>query len=199
LIGMLGGVLVGLTSVGSGSVVIVCLMLTYPELRGAHLVGTDLVQAVPLVASAALAHIIVGDFELGLTSSILIGSLPAVYLGARMSSRAPDWLIRPILVLVLLASAMKLLEVPTAIVGFLVLAVVIVGLPIWGALDGSGHPETAWARAGLSRRRWIRWQAFGAPVGIGSLVALVYLAKVRPALISIPGPGKNDGPPESAL
>ncbi|MEP7059735.1 MAG: sulfite exporter TauE/SafE family protein, partial [Actinomycetota bacterium] len=63
LIGVLGGVLVGLTSVGSGSIIIVCLMLIYPELRGAELVGTDLVQAVPLVLSAALAHILVGNLE----------------------------------------------------------------------------------------------------------------------------------------
>ena len=94
-IGVVGGMLVGLTSVGSGSIIIVCLMLTYPQLRGAQLVGTDLVQAVPLVTSAALAHILVGDFELGLTSSILIGALPAVYVGARCSSRAPDGVIRP--------------------------------------------------------------------------------------------------------
>src|SRR5256885_11151215 len=90
LIGAVGGLLVGLTSVGSGSIIIVCLMLTYPELRGAQLVGTDLVQAVPLVTSAALAHIIVGDFELGLTTSILIGGIPAVYFGARLSARARD-------------------------------------------------------------------------------------------------------------
>ena len=70
LIGAVGGMLVGLTSVGSGSIVIVCLMLTYPTLRGAQLVGTDLVQAVPLVTAAALAHILVGDFELGLTTSM---------------------------------------------------------------------------------------------------------------------------------
>jgi uncharacterized protein len=49
-LGVVGGVLVGLTSVGSGSIIIVCLMLMYPTLRGAQLVGTDLVQAVPLVA-----------------------------------------------------------------------------------------------------------------------------------------------------
>jgi uncharacterized membrane protein YfcA len=108
--------LVGLTSVGSGSIVIVCLMLTYPQLRGAQLVGTDLVQAVPLVTSAAIAHMLVGDFELGLTTSILIGALPAVYVGARLVE-GPDGIIRPILVFVLLASALKLLNVPTGVLG----------------------------------------------------------------------------------
>ena len=164
LIGAIGGMLVGLTSVGSGSIIIVCLMLTYPELRGAQLVGTDLVQAVPLVTSAALAHILVGDFELGLTTSILIGALPAVYVGARLSSKAPDGIIRPALVFVLLASALKLLNVPTGVLGVILLAVVLVGLPIWGAVDGAAHPQHLWDSAGLRRRTWLRWQAFGAPV-----------------------------------
>jgi len=182
LIGVLGGLLVGLTSVGSGSIIIVCLMLTYPALRGAQLVGTDLVQAVPLVTAAALAHILVGDFELGLTTSILIGAVPAVYVGARLSSKAPEGIIRPALVFVLLASALKLLDVPTPIVGVVLLAVALVGLPVWGAVDAAAHPQSMWDRAGLSRRGWIRWQAFGAPMGIGFAVAAAYFAKARPQL-----------------
>src|SRR5439155_1108979 len=63
-IGALGGLIVGMTSVGSGSLIIVALLLLYPMLRSRELVGTDLVQAVPLVASAALAHILFGDFQL---------------------------------------------------------------------------------------------------------------------------------------
>src|SRR5439155_37419 len=139
-----GGLLVGLTSVGSGSIIIVCLMLTYPELRGAQLVGTDLVQAVPLVSSAALAHILVGDFQLALTTSILIGALPAVYVGARLSSKAPDGLIRPALVFVLIASALKLLDVPIGVLAAILLAVVLVGLPVWGAVDAAIHPQSSW-------------------------------------------------------
>jgi uncharacterized membrane protein YfcA len=183
-IGAFGGLLVGLTSVGSGSIIIVCLMLTYPELRGAQLVGTDLVQAVPLVASAALAHILVGDFELALTTSILIGALPAVYVGARLSSRAPDWIIRPALVFVLLASALKLLNVSTVALGVILLAVVLVGLPLWGAVDTTAHPQSSWDGAGLRRRSWNRWQAFGAPIGIGFPVAVAYFAKARPKLVA---------------
>ena len=65
VLGALGGIVVGLTSVGSGSLIIIALMALYPTLKANELVGTDLVQAVPLVASAAIAHIIVKDFELG--------------------------------------------------------------------------------------------------------------------------------------
>lgn len=179
LIGAVGGLLVGLTSVGSGSIIIVCLMLLYPELRGAQLVGTDLVQAVPLVASAALAHILVGDFELALTTSILIGALPAVYLGARLSAKAPDGVIRPALVFVLLASALKLLDVPTNVLGVILLAVILLGFPIWGAVDAAAHPEPVWADAGLSRRTWIMRQGAGAPFLVGFVFAVVYFANIR--------------------
>lgn len=198
LIGAVGGLLVGLTSVGSGSIVIICLMLLYPTLRGGQLVGTDLVQAIPLVSSAALAHIIVGDFELGLTASILIGALPAVYVGARLSSKAPDGLIRPALVFVLVASAMKLLDVPTLLLGILLLGVVVIGLPAWGAVDAATHPESTWQRVGLRRGAWIRWQALMAPIGVGFPVAVAYFAKTRPQLVAAQPVPEMTGLPSSA-
>jgi uncharacterized membrane protein YfcA len=185
LIGAIGGLLVGLTSVGSGSIIIVALMLTYPELRGAQLVGTDLVQAIPLVGAAALAHILVGDFELGLTVSILIGALPAVYFGARASAIAPDGVIRPALVFVLLASALKLLDVPTTFLALVLLVVAIAGFPLWGAVDAAAHPERMWAEVGSRREKWIKWQALLAPVGIGFGFAVAYFAKLRPQLASV--------------
>lgn len=107
-VGALGGLIVGMTSVGSGSLIIVMLLFVYPTLRPAELVGTDLIQAVPLVASAALGHVLFGDVRLGLTLSLLVGALPGVYIGARMSSRAPDRVIRPALIIVLVASGLKL-------------------------------------------------------------------------------------------
>jgi uncharacterized membrane protein YfcA len=116
-IGVLGGFVVGMTSVGSGSLMIVLLLMLYPSLSAAQLVGTDLVQAVPLVLSAALGHIIFGDFQLGLTASLLIGSIPGVYLGARASANAPDSLIRPALVTVLVLSGMKLLGASNGALG----------------------------------------------------------------------------------
>jgi uncharacterized membrane protein YfcA len=185
-VGALGGLLVGLTSVGSGSIIIVCLMLIYPQLRGAQLVGTDLVQAVPLVASAAIAHIIVGDFELALTVSILVGGIPAVYLGARLSARARDGVIRPALVFVLLASALKLLNVPTPFLGGLLLIVILVGLPLWAAVDASAFPEEMWNAEGLPRHQWIRRLVLTAPVGIGFVFAVQYFSKIRPRLAGAP-------------
>lgn len=185
LIGAVGGMLVGLTSVGSGSIIIICLMLLYPTLRGAELVGTDLVQAVPLVASAAVMHILFGDFELGLTTSILVGSIPGVYLGARMSSKAPDGVIRPALVFVLAASGLKLIGLPTLTLGAVLLVLALVGLPVWGAIDAAGHPEAQWRATGRNRRSWVRVQAIGAPFMVGFAAAVAYFARTRPALEAV--------------
>jgi hypothetical protein len=77
---------------------------------------------------------------------------------------------------------LKLLDVPTPVVGVVLLAVALVGLPVWGAVDAAAHPQSMWESAGLSRRGWIRWQAFGAPIGIGFAVAAAYFAKTRPQL-----------------
>jgi uncharacterized membrane protein YfcA len=115
-IGVIGGFIVGMTSVGSGSLMIVMLLLLYPTLSASQLVGTDLVQAIPLVGAAALGHILFGDFQLGLTTSLLVGAIPGVYLGAHVSSRAADHVIRPILVFVLVLSGAKLLGAPDGVV-----------------------------------------------------------------------------------
>jgi uncharacterized membrane protein YfcA len=106
---------------------IVLLLALYPQLTAGQLVGTDLVQAVPLVISAAIAHLLFGDFVLGLTVSLLLGSVPGAYVGARVSARANDRVIRPVLVTVLSASALKLLGVPTQVVGVLLVGAVVAG------------------------------------------------------------------------
>jgi uncharacterized membrane protein YfcA len=110
-IGIVGGLVVGMTSVGSGSLIIVMLLFVYPGLRSAQLVGTDLVQAIPLVGSAALGHLLFGDVRLGLTASLLLGALPGVYVGARLSAKAPDKVVRPALFTVLFTSGLKLVQV----------------------------------------------------------------------------------------
>jgi uncharacterized membrane protein YfcA len=120
LIGIAGGLIVGLTSVGSGSLMIILLLMLYPSFKLSELVGTDLVQAVPLVASAALGHVLFGDFKLALTASILVGAIPGVFLGAQLSSRAPDHVIRPALIIVLLASSSKLLGASNVVTGLAV-------------------------------------------------------------------------------
>src|SRR5436305_12424308 len=109
LVGAAGGFIVGMTSVGSGSLMIVLLMLLYPRLVSKTLVGTDLVQAVPLVLAAALGQLLFGRIDFGLAGALILGSVPGVYFGARASALAPDGIVRPVLVAVLVPSALALL------------------------------------------------------------------------------------------
>ncbi|MGL5859212.1 MAG: sulfite exporter TauE/SafE family protein [Angustibacter sp.] len=145
VVGVIGGVVVGITSVGSGSLIIIALMLLYPGLKASQLVGTDLVQAVPLVAAAALGHLLFGNFELALTTSLLVGSIPGVWIGAQLSSRAPGGLVRRALAFVLLASALKLLDVSTLTTG-VVLVVLLLAAPVLWMLIRRRHGLPALAR-----------------------------------------------------
>lgn len=134
LIGVVGGLIVGMTSVGSGSLMIVALMFLYPRLTSARLVGTDLTQAIPLVGSAALGHLLFGDFRLSLTVSLLAGAIPGVYLGARASAQAPSRLIKRAIAFVLLASGLKLVNTGTTELGILLLVFAIGGEPAWALI-----------------------------------------------------------------
>jgi uncharacterized protein len=131
IVGAIGGLLVGITSVGSGSLIMVALLLLYPTLSAVRLVGTDLVQAVPLVASAALGHLLFGDFHLDLTTSLLLGCLPGVWLGAHLSAHAPGGLVRRALAFVLLASALKLFNVSNSAAAITLGALLGLGPILW--------------------------------------------------------------------
>jgi uncharacterized membrane protein YfcA len=131
VLGLVGGIIVGMTSVGSGSLIIIALMALYPSLKASELVGTDLVQAVPLVASAAVGHIIFGDFHMDLTASMLLGCLPGVWLGAHLSARAPGGLVRRALAFVLLASALKLFNVSNSAAAITLGVLLAVGPILW--------------------------------------------------------------------
>ncbi len=131
IVGAIGGVIVGMTSVGSGSLIIIAMLSLYPAMKASGLVGTDLVQAVPLVVSAALGHILFGDFQLNLTLALLIGCLPGVYIGARLSAYAPDGIIRRALTVVLLASALKLLGVGNLALVVTLAVLAVVGPLLW--------------------------------------------------------------------
>jgi uncharacterized membrane protein YfcA len=147
LVGVVGGLVVGMTSVGAGSLIIVSLLLLYPSIKTGQLVGTDLVQAIPLVASASIGHLLFGDFSLGLTGSVLVGAIPGVWLGARVSSHAPGGLVRRALAVVLLASGVKLLGAPPAAILGVVAAALVGGAGAWAGLRRwYGEPALAWRR-----------------------------------------------------
>ncbi len=130
VLGLFVGVLVGMTSVGSGSLVVTTLLLLYPLLRPSVLVGTDLTQAVPMLIAGAIAHAGFGDISVWVVVSLLIGQIPGVWIGARMSSRYDGHALRYLLIVVLGATALKLLGVSSLIAGMIaivgVAAVVVI-------------------------------------------------------------------------
>ncbi len=131
IIGMVGGLIVGMTSVGSGSLMIVLLLFLYPMLGANQLVGTDLTQAVPLTAAAALGAVAFGHIEFSVTASLIIGSVPAVLVGSFLSSRAPDRYIRPAITFVIFASGLKYVGVSTTVLGWILCGVLLVVFVVW--------------------------------------------------------------------
>jgi uncharacterized membrane protein YfcA len=132
-IGMVGGLIVGMTSVGSGSLMIILLLFLYPMLGANQLVGTDLSQAVPLTLAAALGALAFGHVEFGVTTSLIIGSVPAVLVGSVVSSSAPDRYIRPAITFVIFASGLKYVGVGTTALGWILCATLLAAAVSWAA------------------------------------------------------------------
>jgi hypothetical protein len=120
-----------MTSVGSGSLMIVLLLFAYPMIGANQLVGTDLTQAVPLTAAAALGALTFGHVQFGLTAAVIVGSVPAVLIGSMLSSRAPDKFIRPVITFVIFASGLKYAGLSTTALGWTLCAVLLTGAGLW--------------------------------------------------------------------
>ncbi len=150
LVGAIGGLLVGITSVGSGSLIMVALLLLYPTLSAVRLVGTDLVQAVPLVLAAAIGHV----FNEGVTWAVLIplilGGTPGTFVGARMAAWVSQSVIRRGIVIVLTLTGLKMLGVPPAGVGIIGAGLLLLGPLVWGwirqhrGLEAFDNNAAAW-------------------------------------------------------
>lgn len=110
LVGALGGLLVGITSVGSGSVIMIALLMLYPGLSAVKLVGTDLVQAVPLVLAAAISNIAIHGLDWSVLIPLVAGSVPGTLLGSKIAPRVPQSIIRRGIVVVLTMSGVALLD-----------------------------------------------------------------------------------------
>jgi uncharacterized membrane protein YfcA len=130
-IGIIGGLIVGITSVGSGSLMIVLLLFVYPMLGANQLVGTDLTQAVPLTAAAALGALAFGHVEIGVTGSLILGSVPAVLVGSMLSSTIPDRFVRPAIAFVIFASGLKYVGVGTTALGWILCVVLLGAATVW--------------------------------------------------------------------
>lgn len=132
VVGAVGGLLVGITSVGSGSLIMVALLLLYPTLSAVKLVGTDLVQAVPLVLAAAIGHVVTEGVTWAVLIPLILGGTPGTYLGARMSSWVSQSVIRRGIVIVLTLTGLKMLGLPPEWVGITGAGALLLGPLAWG-------------------------------------------------------------------
>ncbi|WP_411725254.1 sulfite exporter TauE/SafE family protein [Methyloglobulus sp.] len=107
LTGAVLGILVTLSSVGAGALGTVALMFLYPRMTTLKIVGTDLAHAIPLTAVAGLGHLRLGNVDLMLLGSLLIGSLPGIWIGSHLSAKIPEHYLRPVLASVLLLIGLK--------------------------------------------------------------------------------------------
>lgn len=135
VVGLVVGTLVGLTSVGSGTLIAASLLILFPAMLPSRLVGTDLVQAVPMLIVGALAHLGLGEVDWKIVLSLLIGQIPGVFIGARVSSRYNGQELRWLLLVLVGAGGLALLGAPTWLATTItVVGVLGLGVPIlWRA------------------------------------------------------------------
>ena len=133
LLGMTGGFIVGLTSVGSGTFFGLVMLLVFP-LTASKVVGTDIFHAAALLWVAGAGHLVAGNVDLRATGWLLIGSIPGVLLGSQVSVNLPDRALRLGLAMTLTLAGIKLVEMPGAeIVILVVLSAAAVALLVAGA------------------------------------------------------------------
>lgn len=107
MVGAVLGALVTLSSVGAGALGTIAILLLYPRMSTLKVVGTDLAHAIPLTAVAGIGHWTLGHVDFTLLGSLLIGSLPGIWIGSHLSARIPEKVLRPILALILLLIGFK--------------------------------------------------------------------------------------------
>ena len=113
LTGVVGGFVVGLTSVGSGTVFGLVMLIAFP-LTAAKIVGTDIFHAAILLAAAGAGHLVAGSVDLRATGWLLIGSVPGVLIGGRFTVKLPDRSLRIVLAATLTLAGVKLVDPPGA-------------------------------------------------------------------------------------
>lgn len=108
-VGAILGVLVSISSVGAGALGVAALFYLYPRLPTLRIIGSDVAHAVPLTLVAGLGHWLLGSVDWSLLGSLLLGSLPGIWLGSHASARVPDRFLRPALAMMLVLIGSKLI------------------------------------------------------------------------------------------
>ena len=110
LCGLVLGVLVSLSSIGAGAIGATLIMLLYPRLESRRVVGTDIAHAVPLTLVAGIGHATLGHVDWGLLGTLLIGSIPGIWIGAQLTRKMPDALVRTLLCVALVTAGLKVIH-----------------------------------------------------------------------------------------
>jgi hypothetical protein len=108
-LGIILGFIVTLTSVGAGAIGVTMLLILYPKLPIKKIIGTDIAHAVPLTLISGIGHASIGTVDFELLVVLLAGSIPGVWLGAKLNAKANDEWIRLLLIIILFGIALKLL------------------------------------------------------------------------------------------
>ena len=109
LCGLILGVLVSLSSIGAGAIGATLIMLLYPRLQSHRVVGTDIAHAVPLTLVAGIGHASLGHVDWSLLGALLIGSIPGIWIGAKLTRRMPEKLVRTLLCVSLVTAGLKVI------------------------------------------------------------------------------------------
>jgi len=109
LCGLILGVLVSLSSIGAGALGATLILLLYPRIESRRLVGTDIAHAVPLTLVAGIGHATLGHVEWPLLAALLIGSIPVIWIGAQLTRKMPERLVRSLLCVSLVTAGLKVI------------------------------------------------------------------------------------------
>lgn len=130
IVGLIGGLLVGITSVGAGSVIMVALLLLYPGMKALRLVSTDLVQAVPLVIAAAIAHIFTSGIQWAVFLPLVVGSTLGTFIGSHLAFKVNQGVVRRTLAAVLIMAGSSTLGIKPVLAISLSVAALVIGRPL---------------------------------------------------------------------
>ncbi len=108
--GLILGVLVSLSSIGAGAIGATLIMLLYPRLESRRVVGTDIAHAVPLTLVAGIGHATLGHVDWTLLGALLIGSIPGIWIGAQLTRKMPETLVRTLLCVALVTAGLKVIS-----------------------------------------------------------------------------------------
>jgi uncharacterized membrane protein YfcA len=153
-LGALAGLLVGLTSIGSGSIIAAGLLLIYPRMPVARVIGTDVAHAIPMVGAAALGHLLFGHVQLPLAFTLMLGGIPGVLLGAMLVGKVPAAALRLVLGVLLISVSLTLLRAPTSLIFGVPAIAAVIAITTMGVKRVRRDRRKTFAHSGILLKTW---------------------------------------------